>query len=102
MEDYDLSEKNIKNGTLKLDAFHSLSLDERLKENSSLKINRDEALKQYIENFQNNKIRYTVNEDYMDILRDYQKIGVKWLLTMYQYKFNGILADEMGLGKPCR
>ena len=99
LEDYDLSEKNIKNGTLKLDAFHSLSLDERLKENSSLKINRDEALKQYIENFQNNKIRYTVNEDYMDILRDYQKIGVKWLLTMYQYKFNGILADEMGLGK---
>uniref|UniRef100_A0A224XG66 Putative chromatin remodeling complex wstf-iswi small subunit n=1 Tax=Panstrongylus lignarius TaxID=156445 RepID=A0A224XG66_9HEMI len=32
-------------------------------------------------------------------LREYQHIGLDWLVTMYGRKLNGILADEMGLGK---
>eukprot|EP01117_Protostelium_nocturnum_P005176 TRINITY_DN1884_c0_g1_i1.p1 TRINITY_DN1884_c0_g1~~TRINITY_DN1884_c0_g1_i1.p1 ORF type:complete len:2185 (-),score=786.74 TRINITY_DN1884_c0_g1_i1:61-5742(-) len=32
-------------------------------------------------------------------LREYQHIGLDWLVTMYHKKLNGILADEMGLGK---
>uniref|UniRef100_A0A670Z2E9 Snf2 related CREBBP activator protein n=1 Tax=Pseudonaja textilis TaxID=8673 RepID=A0A670Z2E9_PSETE len=32
-------------------------------------------------------------------LREYQHIGLNWLVTMYEKKLNGILADEMGLGK---
>ncbi|XP_034952159.1 lymphoid-specific helicase-like isoform X2 [Chelonus insularis] len=32
-------------------------------------------------------------------LRDYQKVGVKWLISLYENGLNGILADEMGLGK---
>ena len=32
-------------------------------------------------------------------LREYQHIGLQWLVTMYEKKLNGILADEMGLGK---
>lgn len=32
-------------------------------------------------------------------LREYQHIGLDWLLSMYDNKLNGILADEMGLGK---
>ncbi|CAL8090567.1 unnamed protein product [Orchesella dallaii] len=32
-------------------------------------------------------------------LREYQHIGLDWLVTMYDKKLNGILADEMGLGK---
>lgn len=32
-------------------------------------------------------------------LREYQHIGLDWLVTMYERKLNGILADEMGLGK---
>lgn len=32
-------------------------------------------------------------------LRDYQKIGFKWLKTLDYYQFGGILADDMGLGK---
>ncbi|XP_066433222.1 helicase SRCAP isoform X2 [Eleutherodactylus coqui] len=32
-------------------------------------------------------------------LREYQHIGLEWLVTMYEKKLNGILADEMGLGK---
>jgi SNF2 family DNA or RNA helicase len=33
------------------------------------------------------------------LLRNYQKIGVLWLITLQKYNYNGILADEMGLGK---
>ena len=32
-------------------------------------------------------------------LREYQHVGLDWLVTMYENKLNGILADEMGLGK---
>lgn len=32
-------------------------------------------------------------------LREYQHIGLDWLITIYTRRLNGILADEMGLGK---
>ncbi|XP_020576990.1 protein PHOTOPERIOD-INDEPENDENT EARLY FLOWERING 1 isoform X2 [Phalaenopsis equestris] len=32
-------------------------------------------------------------------LREYQHIGLDWLVTLYDKRLNGILADEMGLGK---
>ncbi|EDO39324.1 predicted protein, partial [Nematostella vectensis] len=32
-------------------------------------------------------------------LREYQLIGLDWLVTMHEKRLNGILADEMGLGK---
>ncbi len=32
-------------------------------------------------------------------MREYQHIGLDWLVTIYKKKLNGILADEMGLGK---
>ena len=31
-------------------------------------------------------------------LREYQHIGLDWLVAMYERRLNGILADEMGLG----
>ena len=34
-------------------------------------------------------------------LREYQHIGLDWLVAMHQRKLNGILADEMGLGMCC-
>ncbi|KAK1266177.1 ATP-dependent helicase BRM [Acorus gramineus] len=32
-------------------------------------------------------------------LRDYQLVGLQWMLSLYNNNLNGILADEMGLGK---
>lgn len=32
-------------------------------------------------------------------LREYQMVGLDWLVTLYEKGLNGILADEMGLGK---
>ncbi|KAG1660651.1 hypothetical protein FOA52_008011 [Chlamydomonas sp. UWO 241] len=33
------------------------------------------------------------------VLRDYQIIGLNWMVSLYNNHLNGILADEMGLGK---
>ncbi|XP_047236911.1 E1A-binding protein p400 isoform X4 [Girardinichthys multiradiatus] len=33
------------------------------------------------------------------LLREYQQIGVDWLVNLYKKRLNGILADETGLGK---
>ena len=33
------------------------------------------------------------------LLREYQIIGLDWLVTLHNKRLNGILADEMGLGK---
>lgn len=32
-------------------------------------------------------------------LREYQIIGLDWMMTLHNKRLNGILADEMGLGK---
>ena len=32
-------------------------------------------------------------------LKNYQMIGLQWMVSLYNNKLNGILADEMGLGK---
>lgn len=34
-------------------------------------------------------------------LREYQHIGLDWLVAMHDKRLNGILADEMGLGEYC-
>ena len=34
-----------------------------------------------------------------NVLREYQLIGLHWLLALHDNRINGILADEMGLGK---
>ena len=33
------------------------------------------------------------------VLREYQQIGLNWLVSLQERRLNGILADEMGLGK---
>ena len=33
-------------------------------------------------------------------MRDYQLLGLNWLISLQENGMNGILADEMGLGKP--
>lgn len=40
-----------------------------------------------------------LNELLQNRLRDYQKVGVSWMLHLFHNRLGGILADEMGLGK---
>lgn len=70
---------------------------ESLKSHYSI-IETDDNFKKFIENFKNYQT-IELNFDTENILRNYQKIGVKWLYQIYKCDFGGILADEMGLGK---
>ncbi|WP_462408590.1 DEAD/DEAH box helicase [Neobacillus sp. Marseille-QA0830] len=45
------------------------------------------------------RLKFEVPESLDPILKDYQKVGFKWMKTLALYGFGGILADDMGLGK---
>ncbi|KAI9784751.1 MAG: hypothetical protein M1839_001481 [Geoglossum umbratile] len=36
------------------------------------------------------------------VLKDYQLVGLNWLVLLFEHKLSCILADEMGLGKTCQ
>lgn len=46
-----------------------------------------------------NDITLIIDDKLNNILRPYQKVGVKWLLSLKKNGFGGCLADDMGLGK---
>jgi SNF2 family DNA or RNA helicase len=41
----------------------------------------------------------TIDPDFKGVLRNYQEVGLNWLLFLKEFGFGGLLADEMGLGK---
>lgn len=97
--DLNVDYKDIHDGKVEVDKYHSLYLDNFIT-SSSLQFNRNEHFKELISHIQKiNMQDIKVPGNYQNILRDYQVVGFKWLKTMSEYGFGGILADDMGLGK---
>ena len=69
--------------------------------NKEINVAKNEKFTELIDNIGNTEISddIKIDENFEDKLRDYQKVGYKWLKTLEKYKFGGILADDMGLGK---
>lgn len=99
MQEYDLKSKDFHDGKLIMDNYRALSLDKRLDQMDFIKVTKGDSLNQYIKGFENMSNQIAINDQYKGVLRPYQEIGTRWLLTLYSYNLNGILADEMGLGK---
>jgi len=60
----------------------------------------EESFRQFLDHLQNpGKLTFEVPKSLKPILKDYQKLGFKWMKTLAYYGFGGILADDMGLGK---
>lgn len=96
-EELELDPKDLGHG--KIPKYRALYL-EALKEEKYGCIKTDSLFQNFISQFkeyQDVKLSFTKDEN--KILRDYQKLGVKWLYTIFKCGFGGILADEMGLGK---
>ena len=94
----DVSYKNIEE-KLVLPANRALYLDKLLKQNSQVKVKSDEKFNKLI---QDTNIESTLDNlpiQLNETLRDYQKVGHKWLTVLDKYEFGGVLADDMGLGK---
>ena len=98
MDGLDISYKNIEE-KISLPVNRALYLDKLLEQNSQIKVTKNQEYNRIIENATISNNIDNIPKELEKILRDYQKIGHKWLSALDKYGFGGILADDMGLGK---
>ena len=95
-----LSEEQLAAGKVMLPKFRALYLDAQLREEEGLSIERGKSFRELIRNMKTvEDSDFEVPQNYVKVLREYQKKGYFWLETLYNNGFGGILADDMGLGK---
>ncbi|MED3496958.1 SNF2 helicase associated domain-containing protein [Brevibacillus agri] len=81
-----------------LPAFRGLRLLDSSQPGKTVQLGK--ALRSFLENMRNpDNLDFHVPDTMQPVLRDYQKFGFQWLMTLAHYGFGGILADDMGLGK---
>ena len=95
-----LSERELKRGSVTMPAFRAMYLDHALNGSEGLRVVRDRQFRDMIRRFKT----YDDSDDQVPggiqgTLRPYQETGFRWLKTLESCGFGGILADEMGLGK---
>lgn len=97
----DIDYSKIENGIVNLPVNRSIYLEKLMDSNKDIKVSKNEKFTELIDNIENPEItsNIKIDKEFENKLRDYQKIGYKWLKTLEMYKFGGILADDMGLGK---
>jgi superfamily II DNA or RNA helicase len=67
---------------------------------STAQLQLGSTLRRLLEDIRNpDKLEFPVPDSLAGVLRDYQRIGYRWLRALAHYRFGGILADDMGLGK---
>uniref|UniRef100_UPI00266FE4C1 DEAD/DEAH box helicase n=1 Tax=Holdemania filiformis TaxID=61171 RepID=UPI00266FE4C1 len=92
--------KQLGAGSVTLENYRALALNERLMSTPEIKVERDQEFKTMIRDFKNiEESKFDVPPSMRKILRTYQKEGFRWLKTIAHYGFGGILADDMGIGK---
>ncbi|MPQ44415.1 DEAD/DEAH box helicase [Clostridium tarantellae] len=92
--------KNLKGNKLKLEKNRAIYLSEKIEESCLDFIEGKSIVNDIASKIATiSQIHYDIPKDLKANLREYQKIGFKWLKTLSHYGFGGILADEMGLGK---
>ena len=95
-----LDYKGLQEGKIKVPMYRSLYLDRILSNLNSVKITKDSEYKDIVEKLHSKDIEdIKLPKNLNAELRDYQKIGYKWLKVLDEYSFGGILADDMGLRK---
>lgn len=97
----DISFKELEEGNIKLPMYRSLYLNRILEKIDHTAIQKDVSYKEMVENIEDksNVEQLQIPKSLNKTLRQYQKIGFKWLSTLDEYGFGGILADDMGLRK---
>lgn len=96
-----LTAKDLKKNKIVLPQNRALYLDKILREsNEDVEYHRDIYFKNLIKNIKAvEEAEFEVPKSLSSTLREYQKVGYRWLKTLSTYGFGGILADDMGLGK---
>ena len=95
-----LTDREMKKGTVKVPKFRALYLDEQVKDEEFLKTNKSTDFKKLVDNIKSvEEYDFEIPQSLNGILRNYQKEGFRWIKALHENGFGGILADEMGLGK---
>lgn len=98
-QDLELNTRDLGTGNVEIPKYRALYIDS-LRVSKYKNIQTNSIFNDFISNFKKYQdLRIDFDKEDEQILRDYQKWGVKWLTTIYKCQFGGILADEMGLGK---
>lgn len=85
---------------VQLPMYRAFFIDGMLKETGMKFFERNKAFKDLVHDIQEpSETEFQIPETLKGILRNYQKLGFKWLKTLSTYGLGGILADDMGLGK---
>lgn len=97
----DIDYSKVENGIVNLPLNRGFYLEKLMNSNKEINVAKNEKFIELIDNIGNTEISddIKIDEDFEEKLRDYQKVGYKWLKTLKKYNFGGILADDMGLGK---
>lgn len=97
----DIKYEEITENKIYLPMYRSLYLDRIMQKMNNVSIKKNETYKEVIYDIEDKKEiqDLTLPNSLEPTLREYQKIGFKWLKALDTYKFGGILADDMGLGK---
>ena len=100
MIELDLDESDINGKIIEIPKYRGLYVDEILRDKKMDFIKKNKTFKSFVEDIREyDEVEYIVPEALNGDLRDYQKLGFKWLKTLSHYGLGGILADDMGLGK---
>lgn len=99
IEDLELSKKDLEDSRIEIPKYKAFYLD-NLRNSKYHNIKTNSLFDEFITNFLKYKdTEIMLSKQDNELLRGYQKDGVKWLYTIYKCDLGGILADEMGLGK---
>ena len=100
IEYLNIKDKDISKNKILLSKYNALYIEEKLKREQMDFVDTNKKFKELVYDLKNTKeLQVTVPNTLDRTMRDYQKIGFKWLKTLAKCGFGGILADEMGLGK---
>ena len=99
-ENEEITYDEIKKGEIRLPISRSMYLD-RILQNINANIEKNDEYKKIVNQIARKEMEEEIKlpKGLNTNLRNYQKVGFKWLKILDYYKFGGILADDMGLGK---
>ncbi|HIZ78654.1 MAG TPA: SNF2 helicase associated domain-containing protein [Candidatus Lachnoclostridium stercorigallinarum] len=95
-----LTKAQMSEEVIRLPGYRAFYLDSILEARRGMSVYRDRMFKTVIRGMKAvEDSDFEVPESFCGELREYQKLGYKWMKTLDELGFGGILADDMGLGK---
>jgi SNF2 family DNA or RNA helicase len=100
MDHLGIREKELLQGHVEMPKYRALYLDRQLQESGIQDVVKNSEFHELVRDIRSpGDIPVEIPASLETTLRDYQRLGFKWLKTLSHYGLGGILADDMGLGK---